>query len=160
MLLEPEFLNLCKRLCLQDNEIDMAYLFWSRAEDAMQKKPLQKPRLLVTDSQEEIMNKVMNTEKFNLQSTIPDDNTLSVSEMQYLSCILKAELRSTGNYNTSLKRIAQNFWLRCNKDDPETYEYFDTLKRCLSAKSKLKNDTKKLAIIQSKLKKQISNHGI
>lgn len=153
MLLQEEFWNLSNRLGLEDHEIDMAYLIWSRAEDAMQGKPLQKPRLLTKDSQKGFMDKKTST--FHLTGTV-NDSELSKSEMQFLTMSLKTTLNNLEEYNKRLKNIAQAYWLQCDKEDDSTSDTFNTLKQCLNLKSKVKKDTKKIATIQSKLKKQIS----
>lgn len=139
MLMKHEFQQTCARLGLEDHELDLAEIIWSKCEHAFQGGSVQDAALLTKPQVRIRVNQ----------------ETLTRQDMQYLSNVLSKALTQGENFKQSAKRSADALWRKCDKNDPETAEYFSQLNRLRNFQRNMKRAFNKLAVIQSKLKRSL-----
>lgn len=87
------------------------------------------------------------------KATEPSEK-LNQAEIQFLSEMTRYVLNILPKSSSSLNGAIDFYYENSDKDRPqETADYFKNLKKFLSAKAKLKDRTKRLSVIQRKLKK-------
>ena len=137
MLLKEQFESTIARIGIEDDtDYDLASIIWKRCEDAMIGKTSQEPVLLHKKTKYRVRNE-----------------QLTLQEIQFLNQLF-AEMLTLSSYNQSeLKYVIQEYWQRCDPENPNTQEIFDALNQLRSKQRKFKKLHNHLASIQRKLKK-------
>lgn len=139
MILKPEFVHMVNSMGLEDGDLALAEIVWTKAERAMQGKPVQEATLLKTTA----------------FKSIADPYKLTQAELQMLtdglSLVLTADERNLKN----LKLHIEMCWNASNPDDKDSEVYFNMMNEYRTQQRKMKKAHKALARIQHKLKKQM-----
>lgn len=137
MLLKEQFEATIARIGIEDDtDYDLASIIWKRCEDAMIGKTSQEPVLLHKQTKHRTRNE-----------------QLTLQEIQFLNQLF-AEMLTLSSYNQSeLKFVIQEYWQRCDPENPKTQEIFDALNELRTKQRKFKKLHNHLANIQRKLKK-------
>jgi len=137
MLLKKEFESTVNRLGL-DTEVDrcLAEIVWERCEAAHASRSPQTAVLLKTKL-----------------DRIERNTVLSKSEIQFLTSVLAKAHTWHDGVRKDLAQIIQNHWMLCDPEDETTKETFKQMNKWKNSYRKSKEEFKKLAKIQHKLKK-------
>lgn len=139
MLLKSEFVHMVNHLGLEDGELALAEIVWSKAERAMQGKPVQEAALL---KQPHVFSSTRGTDQFTRE------------EAQFMVDLTRDFLRTAHSNMKVLRRDIQAVWLLCDPDDEKTDHYFDELNTLRTYQRRINSSLRKLENIQHKLKKQ------
>jgi hypothetical protein len=138
MILEKEFNNVCNKMGLiEDTDLDIARIVWTKAELAMQGKPLQSASLL--------------TKPF----TPKESDELTYSEAQYLKTFLAGIITIMEDKSKEFNVAIQKAWEMADADEDTelSREAFKALNKLRDDRRYLRKYTKKFSEIQRKLKK-------
>lgn len=139
MILKTEFTHLVNSLGLTENELTLAEIVWSKAERAMQGKPVQEAALL----------------KNAAFKSITDPYELTQAELQMLTDGLSLVLTADEQQLKNIKLRIEQCWNKSNPDDKDSEVYFDMMNEYRTQQRKMKKAHKALARIQHKLKKKM-----
>lgn len=136
MILKNEFNATVDRLGLSE-EVDqcLAEIIWERCEAAHANKSSQVAALLKTKK-----------ERIKREG-------LSQSEIQFITGMIARTQNLSQDFFHSINNDIQGAWLLCDPDDETTQENFEILNSLKNIKRKAKEEYKKLANVQHKLKK-------
>ena len=138
MILKPEFVHMVNSMGLEDGDLALAEIVWSKAERAMQGKPVQEAKLLKSTSFER------NTDQY----------ALTQAELQMLTDGLSLVLTADEQQLKNIKLRIEQCWNKSNPDDKDSEVYFDMMNEYRTKQRKMKKSHVALARIQHKLKKQ------
>ena len=138
MILKPEFVHMVNSMGLEDGDLALAEIVWSKAERAMQGKPVQEAKLLKSTSFER------NTDQY----------ALTQAELQMLTDGLSLVLTADEQQLKNIKLRIEQCWNKSNPDDKDSEVYFDMMNEYRTKQRKMKKAHVALARIQHKLKKQ------
>lgn len=141
MLLKNEFYHMCNHLGLEDGELALAEIVWTRCEKAMQQKPQQESVLL--NNKRTIFDKRENVAP------------LTQAELQSLTDGLASVLSHEQQVLKNLKIRIDQCWRKSEPNDLESIVYFQQMNEYRNQQRKIKKDHAKLAGIQYKLKKMM-----
>ena len=139
MILKPEFVHMVNSMGLEDGDLALAEIVWSKAERAMQGKPVQEAKLLKSTSFER------NTDQY----------ALTQAELQMLTDGLSLVLTADEQQLKNIKLRIEQCWNKSNPDDKDSEVYFDMMNEYRTKQRKMKKAHKALARIQHKLKKKM-----
>jgi hypothetical protein len=146
MLMKHQFEQTCFRLGLEDHELDLAEIIWSKCEKAMQGAAIQDANLLVP--------KVRDFRPRQVVEVVKEDN-LSRQDIQFLSGVLSQVLAKGEELKKSFRRSANNLWQECDKANPNSYQTFKQLNKLRTIQRKVKNSLNKVSNLQRKLKRRL-----
>lgn len=138
MILKQEFVHMVNSMGLEDGDLTLAEIVWSKAERAMQGKPVQEATLLKTTA----------------FKSIADPYKLTQAELQTLTDGLSLVLTADEQQLKNIKFRIEQCWNKSNPDDKDSEVYFDVMNVYRTQQRKMKKAHKALARIQHKLKKQ------
>ena len=138
MILKQEFAHMVNNMGLEDSDLALAEIVWSKAERAMQGKPVQEAKLLKSTTFERTA----------------DPYALTQAELQCLTDGLAGVLAHEQQVLQNFKRRIDILWRKSEPDNAETQEYFEHMNQLRNDQRKIKRDHAKLACIQYKLKRQ------
>jgi hypothetical protein len=144
MQMKSEFDSLVERMGLDEDECNLAEIFWKRAEKAVQGKPIQEAFLL---GGEPVNFEVRNT------VILHNIETLTNEEIDFMVWLNRRTLNSIEEIKKLLKSNISAEWLFSNPDNPITQDNFETMNNMKDTLRKLKRQSNMLAGIQRKLKK-------
>ena len=144
MQMKSEFDSLVERMGLDEDECNLAEIFWKRAEKAVQGKPIQEAFLL---GGEPVNFEVRNT------VILHNIETLTNEEIDFMVWLNRGTLNSIEEIKKLLKSNISAEWLFSNPDNPITQDNFETMNNMKDTLRKLKRQSNMLAGIQRKLKK-------
>lgn len=139
MILKPEFVHMVNSMGLEDGDLALAEIVWSKAERAMQGKPVQEATLL----------------KNSAFKIIADPYELTQAELQTLTDGLSLVLTADEQQLKNIKLRIEQCWNKSNPDDKDSEVYFDMMNEYRTQQRKMKKAHKALARIQHKLKKKM-----
>lgn len=139
MILKPEFVHMVNSMGLEDGDLALAEIVWSKAERAMQGKPVQEATLL----------------KNAAFKSIADPHELTQAELQMLTDGLSLVLTADEQQLKNIKLRIEQCWNKSNPDDKDSEVYFDMMNEYRTQQRKMKKAHKALARIQHKLKKKM-----
>lgn len=139
MILKQEFAHMVNNMGLEDGDLALAEIVWSKAERAMQGKPVQEAKLL----------------KNEVFTRSDNPNALTQSELQILTDGLALVLANDELQLKTLKLRIQQCWDKSNPDDKDSEPYFNVMNEYRTKQRKMKKAHVALARIQHKLKKQM-----
>lgn len=139
MILKPEFVHMVNSMGLEDGDLALAEIVWSKAERAMQGKPVQEATLL----------------KNAAFKSIADPYELTQSELQTLTDGLSLVLTADEQQLKNIKLRIEQCWNKSNPDDKDSEVYFDMMNEYRTQQRKMKKAHIALARIQHKLKKKM-----
>lgn len=142
MIMKPEFYNLVNRMGLEDHELDLAFSVWSAAERAVQGKPSQVASLLEPVKPKKVKTKA------------PELDTAELMIQKHVNATFLRLLEDCLQHD---RIYANTLWLKCDKIDPETTDEFKLMNKLRDDIRGTRKFMNKLAGIQRKLKKQLSN---
>lgn len=139
MILKPEFVHMVNSMGLEDGDLALAEIVWSKAERAMQGKPVQEATLL----------------KNAAFKSIADPYELTQAELQMLTDGLSLVLTADEQQLKNIKLRIEQCWNKSNPDDKGSEVYFDMMNEYRTQQRKMKKAHVALARIQHKLKKKM-----
>jgi hypothetical protein len=139
MILKPEFAHMVNSMGLEDGDLALAEIVWTKAERAMQGKPVQEATLLKTTA----------------FKSIADPYKLTQSELQMLTDGLALVLADDERQLKNLKFRIETCWNASNPEDKNSEVYFNMMNVYRTTQRKRKKQHVALARIQHKLKKQM-----
>jgi hypothetical protein len=139
MILKPEFVHMVNSMGLEDGDLALAEIVWSKAERAMQGKPVQEAKLLKSTTFERNAGPL----------------ALTQAELQTLTDGLALVLANDELRLKNLKLRIQQCWNKSNPDDKGSEPYFNVMNEYRTKQRKMKKQHVALARIQHKLKKQM-----
>lgn len=138
MILKPEFVHMVNHMGLEDGDLALAEIVWTKAERAMQGKPVQEAFLLK-----------------DVHHNAVDPHELTQAELQTLTDGLSLVLTADEQQLKNIKTRIEQCWNKSNPDDKDSEVYFDMMNEYRTQQRKMKKAHKALARIQHKLKKQM-----
>ena len=143
MQMKSEFEMLVNRLGLGEEDLNLARIVWTKCENTMQGK-----------GQEAVLLGGEPT-TFETRSTVVlhKIETITDAEIDFLVDFNRGILTSMEELKKLINRSIQVQWLKCDPDNPETLQHFDSLNEDKRLKRMVKRQSNTLASIQRKLKK-------
>lgn len=147
MLLKKEFAMMCYNLGLEDHELDLAELIWSKCEKAM------------FGVQEKQVPRILSAPNKNLKPKVKVNNeeALTQGEIQKLIKMLTVVLNYAEPKISEAKAIKAHYYDICDPENPETKEAYDSFNDVKKYLNKLKQYKSDMSIVQRKLKKLRKN---
>ena len=142
MLMKYEFQKTCTVLGLEDHELTLAELVWTKCERAMQGHTTQTPSLLTK-------------QPVALQRKQPEE-LFTREEMQFLKNLFSQVLTQGEQVKRHISTSANALWQECDKDNPETASSFEQLNNVRMLQRKVRTQMNKVAKIQGKIKRKLS----
>lgn len=139
MILKSEFAHMVNSMGLEDGDLALAEIVWTKAERAMQGKPVQEATLLKTTA----------------FKSIADPYKLTQAELQMLTDGLALVLTADERELKKIKVYIEQCWNKSNPDDKDSEVYFNMMNEYRTQQRKMKKAHVALARIQHKLKKQM-----
>lgn len=148
---------------LQDDVDCYRWMFDKAVEFALKQQPVTKSALTTKNFHRKV-EPVINTKENHMQNDqdlipfpsfylLDNSHELTQSEVQTLQFVLRTILNHVGQERAEAKRISKTLYKMCDKDKPETEEFFHMLNNVRNSARQQREFYLKLSKIQNKIKK-------